>query len=767
MRGLPHAEVVQILKDCPCDEIARITVQRGGILSPSKSKGKSKLRASEEMLGLEKYSANSSIFHSTSFPNSSSSRMERGLPTVAGGYRSKTPTADLYSSRNKEQVVVKRPKTPLVDTRHWSRTSSELLTSDGKSRHSQDMEKILSTKDKSDFVEEHSSARTNLSGSSPDRHGNPSWYSDQGRGRDWNTHNFRDSSGYQGNSTSAHDLSSRNGFKDHQNSHDHSSGSQTVVHRSAVVHEDSISSNDWRTKGDSSDIPISVQYSQLSSNNFPVEHSQPGYVSNQGYSFLHNYSVRSTLHSGHNYKHNSPYYIPQVYNSNKVQDNVGSRDTHVSSPHGYSGPSVYSSGTSQRSVDHLESLNHRKHSTSFEHEHPVSSSVPLYGAEFKSNFNDQTYQASPAHLRQVNGMVEHVDMTITLHRQESGFGFRIVGGTEEGSQVSIGHIVPGGSADLDGRLQSGDEILGVDGHPVFNTSHHHVVQLMGNAAANGKVTLHVRRTVSSPEQSIHSKSTTADGTFPYDITVTRNENEGFGFVIISSVSKAGSTIGRIIEGSPAERCGHLHVGDTILAVNGISILNMHHGDIVNLIKDSGYSVRLTIGHPLDDVSSNASASQKGDVSVDQDDYYQAVDLRRGTKGFGFSIRGGKEFHNMPLFVLRIAEKGPAHQDGRIQVGDEIIEINNMSTKDMTHAEAIELIRQGGNSVRLLVKRGNKSPTSLERSTSYLLPLTPVSLSPLSSPVPNGPVCQSSPRGTVGMQHSARERDIYNWSYEPC
>ena len=39
--------------------------------------------------------------------------------------------------------------------------------------------------------------------------------------------------------------------------------------------------------------------------------------------------------------------------------------------------------------------------------------------------------------------------------------------------------------------------------------------------------------------------------YPYDVTVSRLENEGFGFVIISSVSRAGSTIGRIIPGSLA------------------------------------------------------------------------------------------------------------------------------------------------------------------------------------------------------------------------
>ena len=89
--------------------------------------------------------------------------------------------------------------------------------------------------------------------------------------------------------------------------------------------------------------------------------------------------------------------------------------------------------------------------------------------------------------------------------------------------------------------------------------------------------------------------------YPYDVNVTRRENEGFGFVIISSVSRAGSTIGRIIPGSPAERCGRLHVGDRILAVNHVDINSLHHGEIVNLIKDSGYSVVMTVGPPLGEI----------------------------------------------------------------------------------------------------------------------------------------------------------------------
>lgn len=43
-----------------------------------------------------------------------------------------------------------------------------------------------------------------------------------------------------------------------------------------------------------------------------------------------------------------------------------------------------------------------------------------------------------------------------------------------------------------------------------------------------------------------------------------------------------------------------------------------------------------------------------------------VELERGPRGFGFSLRGGTEY-NMGLYILRLAEDGPALQDGRIQV----------------------------------------------------------------------------------------------------
>lgn len=72
-----------------------------------------------------------------------------------------------------------------------------------------------------------------------------------------------------------------------------------------------------------------------------------------------------------------------------------------------------------------------------------------------------------------------------------------------GQQVSVGHIVPGGAADLDGRLNTGDLIMSVDGESVMNSSHHRVVQLMIAAAQNGRVTLGIRRRIVMHEHHLH------------------------------------------------------------------------------------------------------------------------------------------------------------------------------------------------------------------------------------------------------------------------
>ncbi|XP_074862249.1 membrane-associated guanylate kinase, WW and PDZ domain-containing protein 1 isoform X11 [Carettochelys insculpta] len=405
---------------------------------------------------------------------------------------------------------------------------------------------------------------------------------------------------------------------------------------------------------------------------------------------------------------------------------------------------------------------------------------------------------------------DYQEQDIFLWRKETGFGFRILGGNEPGEPIYIGHIVPVGAADADGRLRSGDELICVDGTPVVGKSHQLVVQLMQQAAKQGHVNLTVRRKVvyavpkaenevPSPASSHHSSNQPASLTEekrtpqgsqnslntvssgsgstsgigsgggggsgvvstvvqPYDVEIRRGENEGFGFVIVSSVSRpeAGTTFGRIIEGSPADRCGKLKVGDRILAVNGCSITNKSHSDIVNLIKEAGNTVTLriipgdessnatlltnaekiatiTTTHtpqqiPQEPSRNNAKPKQesqfdfKAPQATQQDQDFYTVELERGAKGFGFSLRGGREY-NMDLYVLRLAEDGPAERCGKMRIGDEILEINGETTKNMKHARAIELIKNGGRRVRLFLKRGDGSVPEYDPSSDRNSPAT--------------------------------------------
>jgi len=693
VRNMSHGEVVQVLKDCARGQEAAITIQRGILSSPSKNKFKK---------------------------NKDEGNMR---PKSGFLFRSKTPTAELFATQEKE-VVPMRPKTPIVDTRNMSQKNwnSDIPTSSPFTRN--------------DLT------RASLGGNMRQPE-----HSEVGGGHD-------------------------------------RSGDHLSEQFSGAVNISEGRTNRSHSPGRELDYNYDPNY--------------------PGYNYNYNQNTQNyNQYGGYNG------YVPSGYDPG----------------YGYSGytegynrggvPQMgYSPGNTSNGYRSGSLPRGRKESTSFEQSEPVPTNIRWPRPERRP-------------------WEDVVEITVTLLRHDSGFGFRIVGGTEEGSQVSIGHIVPGGAADLDGRLFSGDEIVAVDGQSVLGASHHVVVGMMGHAGHRGQVALTVRRR--QPQEGYREG-------YPYDVTVSRLENEGFGFVIISSVSRAGSTIGRIIPGSPAERCGRLQVGDRILAVNHVDINSLHHGDIVNLIKESGYSVTLTVGPPIDDTSSTASTSHRsstssmvtaqarptvvppsdsvgssqssltvhsihaarsGDTSeqvlsgqvvgegalsrqgegvpppgsalvrgghhyeyyqedqevnshLAEEEQYFAVELQRGQRGFGFSIRGGREFHSMPLFVLRMAVDGPAAMDGRLRVGDQLIEINSQSTKNMTHGEAIELIKNGGMTVRLLVRRG-KAPNSAFLDQAGLSPTSPTPVSvgrPVSSLSQPGPSQPGGPPGPGPVSHSS-------------
>jgi C-terminal processing protease CtpA/Prc len=143
------------------------------------------------------------------------------------------------------------------------------------------------------------------------------------------------------------------------------------------------------------------------------------------------------------------------------------------------------------------------------------------------------------------------NLKINLLFLSDGFGLRIIGGEEEKSQVSIGHIILNSPADLDGRLNVGDEIIKIDNHSTIRASHEKVVQLMQRAKEHQHVCLLIRRYTNpnhkpNPYPIYHEskKKSSIDKRIRYVTLQKINDNQSFGFVIISAQNKSGATVGK-------------------------------------------------------------------------------------------------------------------------------------------------------------------------------------------------------------------------------
>ncbi|XP_032422959.1 membrane-associated guanylate kinase, WW and PDZ domain-containing protein 1 isoform X2 [Xiphophorus hellerii] len=199
-----------------------------------------------------------------------------------------------------------------------------------------------------------------------------------------------------------------------------------------------------------------------------------------------------------------------------------------------------------------------------------------------------------------------------------------------------------------------------------------------------------------------------------EVELRRRPGEGFGFVIASQeVSGASSLMSHrfvtVRRGSPAARSGQIRPGDRLEAVEGRPVAALQHRDLAQILRRAGNTLRLSVAPKSSSDGTDFDTDRrlvKGPRGRSKDETrFYSVDLERGPTGFGFSLRGGSEY-NMGLYVLGLMDGGPAQRSSKIQVSDQLVEINCGSTAGMTHSQAVEQIRRGGNRIHLVLKKGN-------------------------------------------------------------
>ncbi|XP_058127898.1 disks large 1 tumor suppressor protein isoform X2 [Anopheles coustani] len=88
--------------------------------------------------------------------------------------------------------------------------------------------------------------------------------------------------------------------------------------------------------------------------------------------------------------------------------------------------------------------------------------------------------------------------------------------------------------------------------------------------------------------------------------------------------------------------------------------------------------------------------------------YDEISLVRGTTGLGFSIAGGTDNPHINLdasiYITKVIPGGAAHADGRLQVNDCIVAVNEVRVVNVTHGQAVDALKKAGDQVTLHIRR---------------------------------------------------------------
>ncbi|XP_041672302.1 FERM and PDZ domain-containing protein 2 [Cheilinus undulatus] len=234
------------------------------------------------------------------------------------------------------------------------------------------------------------------------------------------------------------------------------------------------------------------------------------------------------------------------------------------------------------------------------------------------------------------------EISVELRKISGSLGISISGGSNTNLQgIYIRSLVPGGAAERDGRIHTGDRLLEVDGISFQGFTHQQAVSCLSKTGE--VVTLTVERHATNiPRVSLDTSSIgSSQGIRPatnrlrtnsccssisppppsnmnsehprvysfvnddntQEVTLTKSAN-GLGFsFLMCELDPPTRDFGRLVRikelfpDQPAQQSGRIQEGDVLLAINGESLKEMSYPKVLKLFKNSPPEVRLTLCRP--------------------------------------------------------------------------------------------------------------------------------------------------------------------------
>ncbi|XP_036593735.1 multiple PDZ domain protein isoform X5 [Trichosurus vulpecula] len=336
-----------------------------------------------------------------------------------------------------------------------------------------------------------------------------------------------------------------------------------------------------------------------------------------------------------------------------------------------------------------------------------------------------------------------------------GLGFSVVGLKSENRGelgIFVQEIQEGSVAQRDGRLKEADQILAINGYALDQTmTHQQAISILQKAKDN--VQLIVARGSLPPLMSpIVSRSPSAASTISahsnpvvqwqhVETIELLNDGSGLGFGIVGGKS-TGVIVKTILPGGVADQHGRLCSGDHILKIGETDLAGMSSEQVAQVLRQCGNRVKLVIARGVIEESivttssgitlssSMSSMSEKQvEMSMQKNGDIETfdVELTKNIQGLGITIAGyigDKKSESSGIFVKSITKSSAVEHDGRIRVGDQIIAVDGTDLQGFTNQQAVELLRNTGQTVRLaLMRKTTKTETQARSDEDFNTPVT--------------------------------------------
>ncbi|XP_071313390.1 ligand of Numb protein X 2b [Trachinotus anak] len=349
-----------------------------------------------------------------------------------------------------------------------------------------------------------------------------------------------------------------------------------------------------------------------------------------------------------------------------------------------------------------------------------------------------------------------LQVTLMKSQRSEPLGIKLIRKSEE-SGVFILDLLSGGLAAKDGKLRNNDKVLAINGHDLRHGTPESAAQIIqasevrvnfvvmrpaecqeeGGSSREGQ---HGRAARRAPEPQYFRRQSTymkdPPGGFSSQektVSLKKEPRLSLGITIAGGRDCRSRLPVYITSVQPVgclHRDGTIKRGDVLLSINGVDLTQLTYNEAVSALKaqtaQSQVVLRViqTLSEDSEEETEAANKDELDAVDDSRDDILYWTPLwtrwlglpshmhwcrdivlhKTNNESWGFSIVGGyEESHGQqPFFIKTIVPGTPAHFDGRLKCGDEIVAVNGATTVGMNNSSLIPMLKLQKNKVTLTV-----------------------------------------------------------------